>query len=416
MSAPLRILIASLCLLGAGLITALSGASLPALTALVLGLVAGTLLVLPAPREAPAPAPPIEADVEIEATIADVIEAIDDPLLIIHKRTVTNANAAARTLLGQHIVGEDARIAIRHPDAASRLAGPPARVRGVALSGLGGRESRWQLGITPLPGEGRLVHLVDRSAAHAAETMRVDFVANASHELRTPLATLLGFIETLADPGGPDDLATRQRFLGIMLGEARRMRQLVDDLISLSRVEADRHRAPDTPLALAPLAVSVAESMRVAAGEAAGTFVVEAGEGLPPVAGDEAQLSQLLHNLLGNALKYRRPGTPVRVRIAPAATGFIKLSVSDEGEGISPEHLPRLTERFYRVDTGRSRTMGGTGLGLAIVKHIVERHRGRLDIASKVGVGTVVTVLLPEAGALSQKRNENVIEIGSDAA
>jgi len=179
-----------------------------------------------------------------------------------------------------------------------------------------------------------------------------------------------------------------------MAGEARRMQRLVDDLISLSRIEADRHRAPADEVPLGALARETADTLR---GSRSGASRIELtiDDALPPVAGDRAQLSQLLHNLIGNALKYGDVTRPVRVAVARDGGGMVRLSVADEGEGISAQHLPRLTERFYRVDPGRSRAAGGTGLGLAIVKHIVERHRGRLDIASTPGTGTTVTVLLP---------------------
>jgi two-component system phosphate regulon sensor histidine kinase PhoR len=325
-----------------------------------------------------------------------LIDGVDDPLLLVSGRIVSDANPAALILLGRHIIGQDARIALRHPDAASRLGAPPARVRGVALGGIGAPGSKWEMAITPLGDQLRLVHLADRSDAHHAEAMRVDFVANASHELKTPLANLLGYLETLTAADGPDDPATRARFLSIMQAEAKRMHSLVDDLISLSRIEAEQHRAPETAVELGPLALSIADSIRTAANQPTDTFAVDIAPGLAPVAGDEAQLSQLLHNILGNALKYRRPDTAVDLVLDEIDTG-IRLRVTDQGEGIAPEHLPRLTERFYRADPGRSRTLGGTGLGLAIVKHIVERHRGRLDIASTLGAGTTITVVLPTA-------------------
>ena len=171
------------------------------------------------------------------------------------------------------------------------------------------------------------------------------------------------------------------------------MQRLVDDLISLSRIEADKHRAPADAVPLGALARETADTLRGSRSDAARiTLTIE--DGLPPVSGDRAQLSQLLHNLVGNALKYGDLAKPVRVTVARGG-GMVRLAVADQGEGIPAQHLPRLTERFYRVDPGRSRAVGGTGLGLAIVKHIVERHRGRLDIASTPGVGTTVTVLLP---------------------
>lgn len=175
------------------------------------------------------------------------------------------------------------------------------------------------------------------------------------------------------------------------------MQQLVDDLMSLSRIEADKHRLPSTPVDLAALAEEVTALCRQNLGQRGADIVADISDDLAPVQGDRTQIAQLLHNLLSNSAKYGRPSTPILVRLTSAPSGMIRLEVSDQGEGIAPEHLPRLTERFYRVDSGRSRAMGGTGLGLAIVKHIVERHRGRLDIASNVGKGTTVSILLPQA-------------------
>lgn len=344
-----------------------------------------------------APEPP---DIVLLPAFADLLDGIPDPLLLIERGRIIRANRSARRLLGSHIEGEDARIAIRHPAAAERLASQAAMAEPavVELVGLGTRDQRWQMRIAPLgdPGQARrLVQLVDHSGAYAAERMRVDFVANASHELRTPLAGILGFIETLADPDLGRDTETRQRFLSIMEGEARRMQRLIDDLISLSRIEAEKYRSPDSAVDLSELVNETVAVFRTSHGDRGKDVEMELTVGLPPVQGDRAQLSQLLHNLIGNSVKYGRPGTPIRVTLTEGPSGMSKLVVTDEGEGISPSHLPRLTERFYRVDSGRSRAMGGTGLGLAIVKHIVERHRGRLDIASVVGKGTTISVLLP---------------------
>jgi two-component system phosphate regulon sensor histidine kinase PhoR len=326
--------------------------------------------------------------------VDDLLGAVDDPLMLIEGRQVVRANAAAVAALGEHVIGEDIRLAIRHP-AATELLTREGNVEGnVELIGLGAADRHWILSTQPLGAGARLVRLSDRTATRASERIRVDFVANASHELRTPLASLIGFIETLEDANGPDEAPVRERFLKIMAGEARRMQRLVDDLISLSRIEADKHRVPADAIALGALARETADTLR---GERASKPRVEVAieDGLPSVTGDRAQLSQLLHNLVGNALKYGDPNKPVRVTVSRSGPAMIRLAVADEGEGIAPQHLPRLTERFYRVDAGRSRQAGGTGLGLAIVKHIVERHRGRLDITSTQGVGTTVTVLLP---------------------
>jgi two-component system phosphate regulon sensor histidine kinase PhoR len=191
-----------------------------------------------------------------------------------------------------------------------------------------------------------------------------------------------------------------------MADEARRMQRLVEDLISLSRIEAEKYRLPDQSVDLGDLVSEVWSEINDTHDPRAADIVCNLAEGVPPVNGDRAQLSQVLHNLIGNAMKYGRAASPVTVKLWHDSANMARLSVADEGEGIAPEHIPRLTERFYRVDSGRSRALGGTGLGLAIVKHIVERHRGRLDIASQTGRGTVVTMLLPVS--LSSKGNVTV--------
>jgi two-component system phosphate regulon sensor histidine kinase PhoR len=241
-----------------------------------------------------------------------------------------------------------------------------------------------------------LIRFVDRSEARAAEQMRVDFVANASHELRTPLATLVGYTETLREQADEIDPATRERFLAVVHDEARRMQRIVEDLISLSRIEAERFSVPTEAVALEPLIDHSIEGARRMAEERGSDIERRVADGLPSIAADASQVLQLLDNLVTNALRYGEPGTPVTIA-AQAEGPMVRLSVIDHGEGIAPEHLPRVTERFYRVDTSRSRALGGTGLGLSIVKHIVERHRGRLLIDSERGRGTSVHVLLPIA-------------------
>lgn len=395
-----RILLAVLIQLGGLVAGALLGAP-----GLVLGanLTVGiAMLVALWPHERPQPAPAPSAPVILpggDGSIGAILDAVGDPVLLVGDGRVAAANRAARTLLGEHVVGEDARIAIRHPAAAERLlAGTsPGDAQPTELVGLGGRDTRWEMQVAALPDGRRLVHLVDRSAGHAAEKMRVDFVANASHELRTPLSAILGYVETLDDEKAGGDVAVRKRFLKIMHDEAQRMQRLVDDLMSLSRIEAEKYRAPETAIDMAGLIAETHAVLRDQRGERGRDIVTDIDESLPFVAGDRAQLSQVLHNLINNAMKYGRPGTPITVSLSRGPGSMIRLSVEDEGEGIAPEHLPRLTERFYRVDSSRSRALGGTGLGLAIVKHIIERHRGRLDIQSTLGKGTTVTALLPPA-------------------
>ncbi|HWI87505.1 MAG TPA: ATP-binding protein [Sphingomonas sp.] len=324
-------------------------------------------------------------------TTTELIEAQAEPLILLDGYHISHANAAARALLGEHIVGDYVRLALRHPAAVGVLSGDEDGP--VSLNGLGGHERLWELSAgTIRPGK-RLLRLTDRSAQRAAEQMRVDFVANASHELRTPLASLIGFIETLEEANGPEDADTRLRFLAIMEGEARRMQRLIDDLMSLSRIEADRYFPPRDRINLAPTLREVADEFAV---RRDGARLEIGSPSRAVVIGDRGQLHQLIHNIISNAFKYGREGTPVRAMLK-VVNGSARFSVSDEGDGIGPEHLPRLTERFYRADPGRSRAIGGTGLGLAIVKHIVERHRGKLEIASVVGQGTTVTVELPLA-------------------
>ncbi|HEV2569118.1 ATP-binding protein [Sphingomonas sp.] len=379
----------------AGLV--LLGATLPVL--LMAGLVGLAIMLALGPVRSQAAEPPALAPNTPPERHREIIEALADPLLIVGEGRIAEANGAARKLLGPHIVGEDVRVAIRHPAAAERLLTrhEPIDTRPIELVGLGGRETRWQMNLAQLQQGRTLVHLVDRTAGHAAERMRVDFVANASHELRTPLAAIIGFVETLDDESAGGDVGTRKRFLRVIHDEARRMQRLVDDLMSLSRIEAEKFRVPSTAVDLAELIKEVKAVAVDGGGPRGGDIIVDLDESLPFVAGDRAQLSQLLHNLIGNAMKYGRAGTPITVRLDRGPGSMLRLSVEDEGDGIAPEHLPRLTERFYRVDPSRSRSQGGTGLGLAIVKHIVERHRGRLDIQSEVGQGTKVIALLPPA-------------------
>jgi two-component system phosphate regulon sensor histidine kinase PhoR len=244
------------------------------------------------------------------------------------------------------------------------------------------------------------VLLVDRTRERAVERMRADFVANASHELRTPLASLIGFVETLQGPAR-DDPPAQIRFLAIMAHEAARMNRLIDDLLSLSRIELSEHQAPQGRIDLGELIPRILAGFapRIAARQIRMDLTLPI---LPSVPGDADQMSQVLSNLLDNALKYGREGGCVRLVVEavagspwPSRPG-VAIAVADDGAGIARAHLSRLTERFYRVDKGRSRAIGGTGLGLAIVKHIVNRHRGQLIIASEEGQGSRFTVWLPQ--------------------
>lgn len=330
------------------------------------------------------------------------IDASTDAILIVDHARVAAANHAACLLLGGNIIGQNVRMAFRHAGAIERLSDPDAQHTGhpIRLTGIGQKNQMWDMRIQSIgPGQ-KMVHLADRSSAQAAEKMRVDFVANASHELLTPLAAVKGFIETLDDPAAGDDPETRGRFLGIMAKETNRMQALVRDLMSLSRIEAEKYDPPQTPVDFAHIVVDTVDQLRHSLKERGSDISLDITAGLPSVIGDAGQLRQLANNIVNNAMKYGRAGTPVAVSLLPSRSGaMLNFAVTDQGDGIGPEHLPRLTERFYRVDSGRSRSVGGTGLGLSLVKHIVDRHRGHLEIRSVVGKGTTVSVLLPVAPA-----------------
>lgn len=346
------------------------------------------------------------------ALTAGLLDGVPMPLILTDAQLrIIAANRAARDFFGTDPSGRPFVTLLRQPgiNAAleAALEGRGAQRLRAAISGEG-REIVAEITVSPVEGEagaeagrGALVAMQDTSALEHAEAMRRDFVANVSHELRTPLTALMGFIETLRGPAR-DDAAARDRFLSIMEREAGRMNRLVADLLSLSRVESEERRRPAGRIDLSALIRGCAAALRPQA-EAAG--VVFALEGLDdPVAlpGDADQLTQLFTNLIENALKYGASGGHVGLRLTriprePVLRGpAVQVDVMDRGEGIEAIHLPRLTERFYRIDTHRSREKGGTGLGLAIVKHIINRHRGRLKIASRKGEGSTFTVLLPE--------------------
>ncbi len=355
-----------------------------------------------APTLAPPPAPPVVPARAAPSSTVD-IEALGDPALLVDAGLrILASNDAARDLFGAKLTGSDLRLALRHPAILDIIAEAAKTITAAnsEVSGIGATEGAYRVRAISA-GSGRiLVSFVDITQARLTERMRVDFVANASHELRTPLATLVGFIETLQGPAA-DDAAARQRFLDIMASEAGRMARLIDDLLSLSRIELDKFVRPQTATPLAPLVADVARTLAMRLESDERQLHIDLAADLPDVIADRDQILQVLHNLISNAQKYGRTGTPIAVsaHVEPGESPRVRISVTDQGDGIPPEFLPRLTERFYRVDTSHSRSLGGTGLGLAIAKHIVERHRGTLDIASEVGQGTRVSFTLPAASA-----------------
>jgi len=343
---------------------------------------------------------------------AAILEALPDPLLVLSaEREPLRANRAARELLGGRGDGTsppaDAAALLRHPALAEALdralaEGAPARADLVLPVPVLREVAAQVIPIDPpLADGGRVVVVLsDRTRERAVERMRADFVANASHELRTPLASLIGFIETLRGPAA-DDPAAQQRFLAIMAEQAERMRRLIDDLLSLSRIELTEHEPPKGRCDVAAVARAEAEAMAPLLAARRARLVPDLQPAVAEPA-DADQIGQVIRNLLDNAIRHGREGGTIRLAtgVGPAADGRpgATITVADDGPGIPREHIPRLTERFYRVDKGRARSAGGTGLGLAIVKHIVNRHRGTLMIESEEGAGATFRVWLPGPG------------------
>ncbi len=332
--------------------------------------------------------------------IAALIGALPDPVLIVDQMPrVVAANAQAREVFPGLSERDALAFIIRAPKVLETvsLVLEGAERQSVAWHERAPVERLYEIFVSPFAMDGRpaaVLELRDVTEARRVERMRVNFIANVSHELRTPLASMLGFIETLQGPAR-NDAAAREKFLDIMGEQGRRMARLVDDLLSLSRIEMNEHMRPQAPVDLVSIVRHIVDTLAPAAREA-GAAVNVAAPARAIISGDADELTRLAENLVENAIKYggAGPKPTVRIDIEPSAGGTL-LSVSDDGPGIAPEHLPRLTERFYRVDTPASRARGGTGLGLAIVKHIVARHRGRLEIESQPGRGATFRVRFP---------------------
>ncbi|MXO57115.1 sensor histidine kinase [Pontixanthobacter gangjinensis] len=330
-----------------------------------------------------------EADPFSSANMSELVEYAGTPILLVERGRISVANRAMRKLLGSHIVGQDARVALRHPKAIKLIDSPKngfAQVRGLAR-----RRDVWRVNKQNLSNGIAVIELLNQTAEIDVSRAHTDFVANASHELRTPLASIIGYVETIRDD---EDLPpkTKAKFLDTILAEGKRLQSLVSDLMSLSRIEAEKHEQPQDHVAFNALVES--SSHDVAGLNRTDRLVFELGKEMT-VLGDTRQLEQLVRNLVDNALKYGDRDKSVTISVSKTEAGEAKLTVSDQGAGIDPEQIPHLTRRFYRTDPGRSRASGGTGLGLAIVKHIVERHRGRLDILSEQGQGTSIVVRIP---------------------
>jgi two-component system phosphate regulon sensor histidine kinase PhoR len=356
------------------------------------------------PRRADdAPAADLQpASFDIASVIEAIVAGLPDPVIVLDRDgRVIAFNAGAGTLAPALRRGDPASIALRVPELveAVRQCQADGPVRRIEFSERVPTERHFEAFVSPISVANQnavLIALHDMTAIRRVEEMRADFVANASHELRTPLAALTGFIETMQGPAREDAVA-RDRFLGIMREQAWRMARLIDDLLSLSRIELRAHMRPDTPVDLVPIVRQVVDGLQTLAQDRSVTIQVTA-PGPLTVLGDRDELLRLFENLIENGLKYGASGKRVDVTMLSAETGAAReaiVSVRDYGPGIPAEHLPRLTERFYRADVGESRAQGGTGLGLALVKHILNRHHGRLSIESQPGQGATFTVRLP---------------------
>ena len=376
---------------------ALLGFALIALAAMVAsGRVEATPAAVPKDR----PAAPRVGDPLIEAVLA----GLPDPVVALDQRDdVVALNARASAVAPALRRGEPISLGLRVPEVldAIRRARASAAAQRAEFSQRVPLDRWYEAIVTPISGrEAGLVLLAfhDLTPLRRVEEMRADFVANASHELRTPLASLSGFIDTLLGPAR-EDPAARERFLGIMQVQANRMARLIDDLLSLSRIELNAHLRPDKALDLAAVLRQVADGLQTLARDREVEVKLTAPAGPLMVAGDRDELIRVFENLVENALKYAASGRRVDIGLAasqgPDGEPEARVAVRDYGPGIAPEHLPRLTERFYRVDVSESRAQGGTGLGLALAKHILNRHGGRLTIDSVPGQGATFTVHLP---------------------
>lgn len=356
-----------------------------------------------------AEAPDVVVPAREDTGVAAFVDALADPCLVLDRRSVVvHANAAARRQYPSVTNGNPITFSLRNPELVQAIdhAMRNGVVRSVELHETLPSETWDKVVVSPLRRPGRdwlgdedrqlVVTFQSLTELKRVDALRSDFIANASHEMRTPLASLIGFIDTLLGPAAKD-AAAREKFLGIMRGQAERMSKLIDDLLSLSRIEMHQHVRPTGSIELAGLLREVREGLSMQAKAAELDVQVTLFDGPSTVVGDRSQLYEVFENLIENAIKYGAGGKTVEVSLAPSSRpGFSQqVTVIDHGPGVEPEHVPRLTERFYRIDADASRKKKGTGLGLAIVKHIVNRHRGQLAIKSKPGEGMRVDVFLP---------------------
>jgi two-component system phosphate regulon sensor histidine kinase PhoR len=356
--------------------------------------------------------------------IESLISGLPEPAIVLDRDgRVIAFNATATTIAPALRRGEPALISLRMPELvdAIRRASKRREAQRVEFFERVPLDRWFEAFVTPVKlaavsesqSDVLLMTFNDLTPLRRVEEMRADFIANASHELRTPLAALLGFIETLQGPAKGDPVA-REKFLAIMQGQATRMARLIDDLLSLSRIELNAHLHPNTPVDLAPIVRQVVDGLQMLARDRGVEIKVATPEAPLVVLGDRDELIRALENLVENALKYGSAGKRVDVAFTRGQTRAgmpeARVAVRDYGPGIAPEHLPRLTERFYRVDVADSRSQGGTGLGLALVKHVLNRHSGRLTIESTLGSGATFTMHLPLRTAETSPAAETILK------
>ncbi len=370
--------------------------------AFLAGSVVAIFLVAAATVDAGEALPPIHAtpDGLLKMDPASLADALADPSMVLRRSgRVASLNAAARETFPRAKIDVPISFVIRAPDVLEALDAvrTGGGLRTVRLRNPGFREKAFDVSVSLVPQHDAepvlLLQLKDISHAERIEKMRTDFVANASHELRTPLASVLGFIETLQGPA-KDDAPGRERFLGIMAQQARRMSRLIDDLLSLSKIEERSHVRPRETVDAWEVVAHVVDGLAPLAAEFGVEVRLKKATPATTVRGDRDELTRVFENLIENAIKYGREGGRIDVR-AHRDGASLFIDVRDHGAGIAPEHVPRLTERFYRIDVADSRAKGGTGLGLALAKNILLRHEGRLHVSSELGKGATFTAELP---------------------
>jgi two-component system phosphate regulon sensor histidine kinase PhoR len=349
------------------------------------------------------PSPGDEGLAILSPLVRKVLGQMPVPVMLLDSGSrVLFVNEPMRTVVGPSADRKPISTVLRNPEVLTAIAqtssdGEPATAQFTVAVPIERHYEAYSARVSNDPAVTVLV-LHDLTAIRRSEQMRADFVANASHELRTPLAAVSGFIDTLRGHA-KDDAAARENFLEIMGAQTARMSRLIDDLLSLTRIELNEHVPPHGRVGVEGVVREAVAALEPLARPDSIAIALNARPGLPPVTGDRDELIQLFQNLIHNAIKYGRQNGHVWIQVGMTEPeNQIFVAVKDDGEGIPPQAVPRLTERFYRVDVKRSRERGGTGLGLAIVKHIVSRHQGRLIIESKLGEGSTFTVFLPAIG------------------